>query len=235
MCTEICQKVYGALGQITDEQWKEFYSNRDIVDFQLGRQIVNPKFKSLLMGGYVTQAGHGMLARKVEHILTYRGVIQNPPADRPVLFRVDSGCMSSAICGDQSCDCNWQWEEAKRLIDGAPDGMSGLIIHHPHHEGKSFGFTTKMASYDPATGTYPVPGDRREFKSTVAILKHLGIQRVILLSNNPHKLKVLEENGIKIEDVLHLVSPDPQHRKLLEYKRDVWGHKINLPDDGPNP
>jgi len=179
------------------------------------------------MGSYVTKVGW-LLGKTVEHPIVYRGDILNAyRSNRPVLLRIDSGCFTGSIFQDRSCDCHQQLLAAMNIIDKEPDPNTvGLVIHHLHHEGKGHGFTMKLASY--RHGMYPVPSDLREFRSAVAILKDLGITRVILLTNNPDKISVLERNGIEVVDTRRIIIDDPNLRNFYEFKRDELGHDINL-------
>jgi len=175
------------------------------------------------MGGYTTRKGrHGL---KVDHGIIHRGDIWNA-GDQPVLLRIDSGCLTSAVFHDESCDCHWQLMQAMQKINDAPQGTLGLIIEHFHHEGKAHGWTAKLKSY--RDGMYPVDGDRRKFGSSILILKDLGIRRVIAMTNNPEKLSVLTDNGIEVVDVINLVSADPNLRSFLLFKQREFGHQMGL-------
>jgi GTP cyclohydrolase II len=42
--------------------------------------------------------------------------------------------------------------------------------------------------------------DERNYESGIAILKHLGIERIQLLTNNPEKVRAVESAGIRVLD-----------------------------------
>lgn len=201
-----------------------------VVDKVFDRPLNSASFQNLRMGAYTTR--RGPFGQKIDHGLIHRGDITNP-GDQPVLLRIDSGCLTSAVFHDESCDCHWQLLQAMKTIDEAPEGTLGLIIEHFHHEGKAHGLTVKLKSY--RDGMYPVPGDLRRFESSVLILKDLGIRRVKVMTNNPDKMQVLVDHGIEVVDVISLVSSDPKLREFLEFKARTFGHHINFETSGSTP
>lgn len=180
--------------------------------------LVHATYKNLTQAAYRTQQG----GKTEEHALIYKGDIKNLPADAVVLLRINSACFTGDIFHDASCDCNWQMEEAFRLIDQG-DGP-GILLYHFAHEGKGFGYFDKLVSFDGQM--YPVPDDIRDFLHAVAILLDLGITRVRLMTNNPEKQKILTDHGIEIVEVVSVVSQDPAVRHLYDYKAKVWKHAL---------
>ncbi len=175
-----------------------------------------------MQGAYVTRKGR----TSEEHALLYKGDIEHLPADAVVLIRINSACFTGDILHDQSCDCNWQLEEALRIID-QQEGPA-VVLYHFAHEGKGFGYFQKLKHFDGKM--YPVPGDIRNFAHAVAILRDLGITRVRVMTNNPDKQKILTDNGIEIVEVVPIVSRDPAMAVLYKYKASVWGHNLTVPD-----
>lgn len=149
------------------------------------------------------------------------------PAGVPVLMRINSACYTGDIFHDDLCDCNWQLEEAFRMI-AAHDGP-GLVLYHFAHEGKAHGWTEKLKSYDGPRKMFPVEGDWRDFSSAVAILRHLGITHVSLMTNNPHKEQYMRDHGITIVDRKGVVASDPSLAGFYRFKAEEFGH--DLPTD----
>jgi 3,4-dihydroxy 2-butanone 4-phosphate synthase / GTP cyclohydrolase II len=153
-----------------------------------------------------------------------------------MLLRINSACITSEVFGDDRCDCSWQlWESMTRIQNSG----TGLIIYNPNDEGRGVGIFQKILSFN-LMDTYDcttteaftrlgLPSDKRTYAASVAVLKHLGISRIVLLSNNPKKMKALEEQGIMIEQVAPLVPRDNPalNNYLLGKKRD-FGHDIDL-------
>lgn len=207
----------------------------NVVDKVFGVPLKNREFPTIVQGAYKTRKGH----RVLEHALLYTGGLGSLPNQRlinelrpddEVLVRVNSGCFTGDIFHDESCDCNWQMWEALRMMERW-DGP-GLLIYHFGDEGKAHGYLEKLRAYDPKTGMYPVRGDKRDFTHAIAILKDLGITRVRLMTNNPHKRAALGHFGIRVTGTEHVLSQDPSLRKFLHFKAEALGHEIPFTSDG---
>lgn len=191
-----------------------------IADKVFGVPLMNPQYPSLIQGAYKTKLGREM----EEHALIYKGDIANLPDDAVVLMRINSACYTGDILHDSSCDCNWQLEQAFRLIEES-DGP-GLVIYHFNHEGKGHGYLEKLKAFDGEM--YPVNGDIRDFRHAIAILLDLGIRRVRVMTNNPEKQEILRDYGIELVEAVPIAQFNPLLANFYEYKRRVFGH--SLPD-----
>ncbi|CAF4114686.1 unnamed protein product [Adineta steineri] len=161
-----------------------------------------------------------------EHAILYKGDLSQLNEETDVLIRLNSACFTGDIFGDRSCDCTWQLFEALRMIEKSP-GV-GLIIYHLEHEGKAHGYFEKLKAFD---GTmYPVDGDRRDFLPAVAILHHLKIHRVRVITNNPAKTAILTENEINVVATVPIVSQDTGMVDFYHYKATVFGHALPRKD-----
>ena len=59
------------------------------------------------------------------------------------------------------------------------------------------------------------------------ILRHLGITKLRLISNNPKKRVGLIGYGLEIvENVPVEINPNPHNERYLQTKRDKLGHEI---------
>src|SRR6202012_1520234 len=104
-------------------------------------------------------------------------------------------------------DCRDQLEGAMETI--AEEGR-GLVIYE-HQEGRGIGLMAKLQAYalqDEGLDTVEAnqalgfSADYRDYPLPVAILHQLGVQRVRLLSNNPHKIQALVDAGIEVVEQL---------------------------------
>ena len=60
-----------------------------------------------------------------------------------------------------------------------------------------------------------------------AILRHLGIHAVRLLSNNPDKVRAIEEAGVVVAERVPCIARDHESRRsYLETKREKMGHLL---------
>src|SRR5713226_8314261 len=119
------------------------------------------------------------------------------------LLRIHSQCFTGEILGSLRCDCRDQLEIAMQAI--AEEGR-GLVIYE-HQEGRGIGLMAKLQAYalqdaglDTVEANHALgfSADCRDFSLPAAILHYLGINRVRLLSNNPHKSRALRDAGIEV-------------------------------------
>ncbi len=71
--------------------------------------------------------------------------------------------------------------------------------------------------------------DLRTYDAAVAILKHHGVSRINLMTNNPEKLEAFEDSGIRVESRIPIViSPVADNERYLQTKKDGMGHMLGL-------
>jgi 3,4-dihydroxy 2-butanone 4-phosphate synthase / GTP cyclohydrolase II len=151
------------------------------------------------------------------------------------LLRVHSECLTGEVFGSEKCECGPQ-------LDAALDAIQqegGVVIYMRGHEGRGIGLVNKLKAYRlqedgldtlDANLALGFPADGRDYGAAVAILEDLGISQVRAITNNPEKLRQLEERGITVlERVPLVVGVGEFNEKYLEAKRDRMGHV--LPDD----
>jgi 3,4-dihydroxy 2-butanone 4-phosphate synthase/GTP cyclohydrolase II len=167
-----------------------------------------------------------------EHVAV---IIGDPRGDR-VLVRVHSECFTGDVLGSERCDCGPQLSYALDLIGRHG---SGVVIYLRGHEGRGIGLAAKLRAYvlqDEGFDTVDanielgLPVDARAYDDAAAILKHLGVLGVVLLTNNPEKVAGLEAGGIKVNGRRPLiVAGAPASQPYLETKRHRMGHLLPLP------
>ncbi|HWS57362.1 MAG TPA: 3,4-dihydroxy-2-butanone-4-phosphate synthase, partial [Actinotalea sp.] len=125
------------------------------------------------------------------------------------LVRVHSECLTGDALGSVRCDCGPQLQAAQARV--AREG--GAVVYLTGHEGRGIGLLAKIDAYalqDEGRDTVQanldlgLPADRREYGAAAAILQHLGLDRVRLLTNNPAKTAGLAAHGLGITEVLPL-------------------------------
>ena len=151
------------------------------------------------------------------------------------LLRVHSECLTGEVFASEKCECGPQLDAALDAIQ--EDG--GVVIYMRGHEGRGIGLINKLKAYRlqedgldtlDANLALGFPADGRDYGAAVAILEDLGISEVRAITNNPEKLRQLQERGIKVIDRVPLVVGVGEfNEKYLEAKRDRMGHV--LPDD----
>ena len=68
--------------------------------------------------------------------------------------------------------------------------------------------------------------DARSYRLPAEILRALGVTRVRLLSNNPLKVKALEDNGIDVARLPAQTEAGERALKYLQVKKEKLGHLI---------
>lgn len=121
----------------------------------------------------------------------------------PVPVRLHSACVTGDLFGSLRCDCGEQLRGSLRAFVGAGGG----VLLYLAHEGRSIGIANKLRAYaiqeegldtidaDLALG---FGADERSYDAALGILRHLGITRIELLTNNPHKVRAMEDGGIRV-------------------------------------
>jgi GTP cyclohydrolase II len=150
------------------------------------------------------------------------------------LLRIHSQCFTGEMLGSLRCDCGDQFEIAMQAI--AEEGR-GLLIYE-YQEGRGIGLMAKLEAYElqdagldtvEANHALGFKADYRDFSLPAAILRHLGIKRVRLLSNNPRKAGALGENGIEVVDQLACEAvPNAHSLPYLRTKKERMGHTLSL-------
>ena len=153
------------------------------------------------------------------------------------LLRIQSQCFTGEILGSLRCDCREQLELTMQTI--AEEGR-GLVIYE-YQEGRGIGLMAKLEAYElqdvgldtvEANHALGFKADCRDFSLPAEILRDLGINRVRLLSNNPHKVAALVENGVEVVSRLGCeATPTPYSVSYLQTKKERMGHTLNLLQD----
>jgi 3,4-dihydroxy 2-butanone 4-phosphate synthase/GTP cyclohydrolase II len=154
--------------------------------------------------------------------------------DQPTLTRLHSQCLTGDVFGSERCDCGEQLEAAMTMIDAAGSG----VLIYMFDEGRGIGLLNKIRAYalqdqgkDTVEANHALgfAADMRDFKVGAHILFDLGVRRVRLLTNNPQKVKALEDYGLIVtERVAIEVPPRSSNRNYLQTKRSKFGHLLSL-------
>lgn len=164
-----------------------------------------------------------------EHV----AVVVGKPADAGVLVRVHSECITSEVFGSLKCDCRDQLDAA---IEDMHRQGAGILIYL-RQEGRGIGLGNKIRAYAlQAEGADTIEAnhqlgfetDLRSYDIAAAMLKDLGVKSVRLLTNNPDKVKGLQEHGIVIDQRLSIQLQANEHSaSYLETKRASLGHFLS--------
>ena len=164
-----------------------------------------------------------------EHLALLKGEWKK---DDPVLVRVHSSCFTGDILGSLRCDCGEQLHKAMRMVEAEGKGA----ILYMNQEGRGIGLLNKLKAYQlQEQGMDTVEAnlhlgfqmDQRDYGIGAQMLRHLGINRLRLMTNNPKKRVGLVGYGLEIvENIPIEASPNSHNEKYLQTKRDKMGHEI---------
>ena len=152
--------------------------------------------------------------------------------DEPVLVRVHSSCMTGDILGSLRCDCGDQLHDALKMVEQAGKGL----VLYMNQEGRGIGLLNKLKAYKlQEQGMDTVEAnlelgfdmDGRDYGVGAQILRHLGVSKMRLMSNNPRKRAGLLGYGLEVvENIPIEIASNPHNEKYLQTKKDKLGHEI---------
>ena len=167
----------------------------------------------------------------LEHMALIKGQWQD---DDPVLVRVHSSCMTGDILGSQRCDCGEQLHRAMQMVEQEGRG----VIIYMQQEGRGIGLMNKIRAYKLQEQGYDTVDanvhlgfkpDERDYGCGAQMLRHLGVHKMRLMTNNPVKRVGLEAYGLEIvENVPIEVTPNAYNLRYLQTKQQRMGHTLHL-------
>jgi 3,4-dihydroxy 2-butanone 4-phosphate synthase/GTP cyclohydrolase II len=172
-----------------------------------------------------------------EHVVTKEAhlalVLGEIDPAQPTLVRPHSECLTGDVFGSERCDCGAQLRAALDII--AADGH-GVLLYIREHEGRGIGLVDKLRAYAlqdqgldtvEANEALGLPADKRDYATCSLILHDLGIRKLRILTNNPHKYLQLEEYGLEVvEQVPIRVAPNRHNERYLRTKKEKLGHLL---------
>ncbi len=167
----------------------------------------------------------------LEHMALVKGKWER---DEPVLVRVHSSCATGDTLGSLRCDCGQQLQKSMELIEKEGKG----VVIYMQQEGRGIGLMNKMAAYKLQEEGYDTVDanihlgfkpDERDYGCGAQMLRHLGIGKMRLLTNNPVKRVGLEAYGLEIAEIVPIeVTPNRYNKRYLKTKQVRMGHKLHL-------
>ena len=153
---------------------------------------------------------------------------------RPTLVRLHSQCLTGDVFGSQRCDCGEQLDTALATIQKAGAG----VLVYMFDEGRGIGLLNKIRAYalqdqgrDTVEANHALgfAADMRDYSAGARILSELGVRDVRLMTNNPDKVRQLEEYGLAVTERVPIeVAPGKSNRDYLRTKRTKFGHMLSL-------
>ena len=174
-------------------------------------------------------AGYRSKTSEEEFVALYKGELK---PDEPALARIHSQCLTGDVFGSTKCDCGPQLHAAMRLIEEAGRGA----IVYQLQEGRGIGIINKIRAYalqDEGADTVEaneqlgLAVDLREYRQCAEVLFDLGLCQVRMMSNNPLKLRAMEEAGLRVVERVALeVEPTEPATHYMRTKKQKLGHLL---------
>jgi len=222
------------LQQFAQEHDMKIITIRDLIAYRLKKESLIEVGNSADMP---TQWGHFRLipfrqkSNGLEHMALIKGEWRE---DEPILVRVHSSCATGDILGSKRCDCGEQLHKAMQMIEEAGKG----VLIYMQQEGRGIGLMNKIAAYKlQEEGMDTVDAnihlgfkpDERDYGCGAQMLRHLGVHKMRLMTNNPTKRVGLEAYGLEIvENVPIEVSPNEYDYRYLKTKQERMGHTLHI-------
>ena len=217
------------------EEWGlKIITIKDLIAYRLKKETIIEVGVEVDMP---TKYGHFRLvpfrqqSNGLEHMALIKGTWKE---DEPILVRVHSSCATGDILGSMRCDCGEQLHKSMQMIEEEGKG----VLIYMQQEGRGIGLMNKIAAYKlQEEGMDTVDAnihlgfkpDERDYGCGAQMLRHLGVHKMRLLTNNPTKRVGLEAYGLEIVDNVPIeITPNKYDLKYLRTKRDRMGHTLHI-------
>ena len=167
----------------------------------------------------------------LEHFALVKGTWDD---EEPVMVRVHSSCATGDILGSMRCDCGEQLHKSMEMIEKEGKG----VLVYMQQEGRGIGLMNKIAAYKLQEEGYDTVDanlhlgfkpDERDYGCGAQMLRHLGIHKMRLLTNNPVKRVGLEAYGLEIvENIPIETTPNRYNIGYLRTKKERMGHDLHI-------
>ena len=172
-------------------------------------------------------AGYSDKIENKEYIAIIKGDIRNK---ENVSVRLHSECLTGDVFGSKRCDCQDQLHRALREIE---EKGEGLLIYS-RQEGRGIGILNKLKAYrlqdegyDTVEANHQLgfEDDLRDYAIAAQIIRDLGVKSVSLKTNNPLKIKGLEQYGVNVASREEIeIEVNAYDKKYLKTKKEKMGH-----------
>jgi GTP cyclohydrolase II len=166
-----------------------------------------------------------------EHVAMVHGDVLGA---EDVPTRLHSECLTGDVMGSLRCDCRDQLEVALQRLASRPRGL----LLYLRQEGRGIGLINKVRAYalqDHGLDTVEANvalgfrDDERDYAIAAHMIASLNVKSVQLMTNNPNKIRQLEQHGVRISGrTPHVMPPNPHNLFYLRTKATRSGHYIDF-------
>lgn len=161
-------------------------------------------------------------------------IVGEPDFSKPVPVRLHSACLTGDLFGSLKCDCG---DQLRGTVQHMAENGGGVLLYLDQ-EGRGNGLANKISAYrlqHDGYDTYDADEilgfglDQRGFDFAAEMLRQLGVNRVMVMTNNPEKIAALRRADIDVvADQRALGRRTAENVHYLASKRDKAGHFIDL-------
>ncbi|MCL1144019.1 GTP cyclohydrolase II [Shewanella gaetbuli] len=165
-----------------------------------------------------------------EHVALTFGEID---AQSVVLGRIHSECLTGDALFSLRCDCGFQLQTAMQNIAEAGQGF----ILYLRQEGRGIGLLNKIRAYELQDGgantveaneQLGFKADMRKYDMIKPMLAQINVSKVRLMTNNPRKVKAMQQEGIEVVERVPLqVGKNRYNESYLKTKSTELGHMMS--------
>ena len=149
-----------------------------------------------------------------------------------VPLRIESACVFGHVLRSAQCDCGYQLEEAMKSF--ARNGR-GLLVYGVDQDARGLGIAAHFAIYamrqqenldtEAVYQRLDAPVDARSYEAVGAVLRHLGVSNVLLLSNNPRRDTFLRSEGFTVQTQPLEAPLDVHNMSTLMLEKEDLGYR----------
>lgn len=207
---------------------------KDLIAYRLKRESLIEVGNSAELPtrwGHFTLTPFRQASNGLEHMALTKGTWE---PDEPILVRVHSSCATGDILGSLRCDCGDQLHRAMEMIEKEGKG----VLIYMQQEGRGIGLMNKIAAYKLQEQGFDTVDanihlgfkpDERDYGCGAQMLRHLGVHKMRLMTNNPTKRVGLEAYGLEIvENVPIEIDPNKYDYRYLKTKKERMGHTLHI-------
>lgn len=159
-----------------------------------------------------------------EHLVIFKENL-----DEVVNLRIHSECLTGDAIGSLKCDCRDQLEASLNYIE-----KNGGMVIYLRQEGRNIGLFNKVNAYalqdkgyDTISANHQLgfSADERTYEIVEFILNYFKISKINLLTNNPQKLKAMQNLQV-CKRIPIIIKPNKFDESYLKIKKEKMGHLL---------
>ncbi len=159
-------------------------------------------------------------------------IAKNTDLSKPVNVRIHSECITGEVFHSQKCECGQQLDSAMQYMQ-----ENGGMIIYLRQEGRNIGIINKLKAYAlqekgldtvQANLELGLPADDRDFGIAIDILATLNVTSLNLMTNNPDKIKIIQDSTIGFNARIPLqIKSNDASASYLKTKKEFFGHLLD--------